>query len=154
MLGTAFAILLAFVIFLAFQSYARAQAAAGQEAVAVTDLARSANLIGQPRPTDAPRRAALLRTPRCRGRVARILQCLLIGGTTVLVVGSIRPTAMQLSISQFERSSSQNAALRSRRPARFGLALLDATEQNERAAFDPNGLARSVGRAQPFGQRA
>ena len=128
MLGTVFAILLAFVIFLAFQSYARAQAAAGQEAVAVTDLARSANLIGQPRPTDAPRRAALLRTPRCRGRVARILQCLLIGGKTVLVVGSlplvrfldhpfgggagsIRPTAMQLSISQLGRSSGQNASL-------------------------------------------
>ena len=216
-LGTAFAVLLAFVIFLAFQSYARAQAAAGQEAVAVTDLARSADLIGSPaRPmlrgellcyartvvadewpamaagrqsstvedwidrfqgtidglqVATPKQAVALSqwlaqaSERRQGRRERLseataqvpvevwlvllaggafvlatllafadpaerlfLQCLLIGGTTVLVVGSlllvrfldhpfgrgagsIRPTAMQLAISQLERSSGQNASL-------------------------------------------
>jgi hypothetical protein len=44
-LGTSFAVLLAFVIFVAFQSYGNAKDKAGQEAVAVTELYHTTQLV-------------------------------------------------------------------------------------------------------------
>jgi hypothetical protein len=44
-LGTSFAVLLAFVIFVAFQSYGNARDKAGQEAVAVTELYHTTQLV-------------------------------------------------------------------------------------------------------------
>jgi len=47
-LGVAFAVLLAFVLFMAFEGYIRAQDGASREAVAVTELLRTASLFPEP----------------------------------------------------------------------------------------------------------
>jgi hypothetical protein len=47
-LGVAFAVILAFVVFLAFEGYLRASEGASREAVAVTQLARTARLLPDP----------------------------------------------------------------------------------------------------------
>jgi len=60
--GTAFAVLLAFVIFLSFSSYDRAREKASLEAVAVSQLFRTANAFFGEHAATAAGRTDLLRT--------------------------------------------------------------------------------------------